>query len=100
VARDAPRRDQHGVKARVAAFEFWMGGEPGGSGRGDAALLSRQQRFCCAVQRVARLHLDKHQKITRPRHDVEFADRAAEAARGSPSPPGRRRRGSLPTGPT
>ena len=45
------------------------------------AAAAVSHRLGGVVERVARLHLDEHQHAAAPRHDVDLADRAAEAPR-------------------
>jgi len=79
--RDFPRRDQNRVEPDVALGVLGMRGEPDvGRGR-DPVLLPRQKGFGGAIKRAARLHLDKNQRATAARHDVDFADRTFEAPR-------------------
>ena len=55
--------------------------QPRLGGSDDAALLTRDHGFGRIVEPLARLHLDEDERAAPARHDVDLADRTAEAPR-------------------
>src|SRR5438477_9377263 len=72
-------RDQHGVEADVLNARVGMIGKPSFSRRDDACALALGHRPGGVVEALARLDLDEHQEMAPAGHDVDLANRAAEA---------------------
>src|SRR6266566_8434523 len=73
MARQAPRRNQDGVKTQLKFSMLGMRLQPGLRGVDDARLLARRDRKGCLVQACAGLDLDKSDEIAPPGDDVDLA---------------------------
>src|ERR1700694_5410073 len=73
MARQTPRRNQHGVETQLEIGVFGMRHQPGLRGSYDALLLTRRHRIGCVIETGPGLDLDKRQQIAPARHDVDLA---------------------------
>src|SRR5581483_12030227 len=71
MARQAARRNQHGVEAQIIPAMFGVRHQPGFRSRNDACLLARRDRISRLIERLARLDLDKGDGVAPPRHDID-----------------------------
>src|SRR6266404_7685077 len=73
MARQAPRRNQHGVETQLEFGMLGMRHQPGLRGVDDSRLLARRHRIGGLIQAGAGLDLDERQQIAPPRDDVDLA---------------------------
>src|SRR3984957_21295003 len=84
MARQSPRRNQHGVETQLQFGMFGMRHQPGLRGLDDALLLTRRHRIGGVIEAAAGLDLDKGDQVAPLRHDVDLAIGRAKAPRQDP----------------
>lgn len=79
MARQTPRRNQHGVETQLEFGMFGMRHQPGPCRIDDAPLLARRHRIGGLLETGPGLDLDKDQEVAAADDQVDLAKRGCES---------------------